>query len=648
MAGAFGQISWRKARLRVDQPMELGRSRPSAQARAPALHSYAVYVMVAVYAVVFAALSILQHQSFQTNAFDLGNMDQAVWNTAHGRPLEFTNWPGGTNRLAAHVEPVLLLVALAYSVYSSPLTLLVLQSAIVALGALPAYWLARDIFGGGKVAAVFALSNLLSPALEIANLADFHPVAFSSSFLLFAFYYLHRRSYLPFALFAVLAMATKEQVPLTVFAMGLYIAFGQKARGAGYMTCAVSAIWAFVAFAIVIPHFNAAAGVSPYVSRYDQLGAGPLQIITAPARLEYLQSLFQPLFFLPLLSPLTLALALPELGINLMSNFEQMYSGGAHYGAVLVPLITVSAILGAGTLHSLVAPLHPRAGRSVRWVLGGSIMVASLTGFTAQVLLPLSDHPPFPNEHDHRAEEVLRLVPATAAVSASSGLNPHLSQRQQLTLFPELGNATYVAIDVTATPYPVDAANQWYRLQQLLDSGGWGVRAVSDGVLLLQQSAVEREPPERFYSFMQGHEGDIAQRLDVPFGEDLVLEGYSLQPGAIVHGPRGYANLDLYWRVLRPPAYDFLVAASVVSDGTSFVDRHQPATLWRPPTEWREGDLVRVHVPYLPVTQQSELRVSLVEREAPYATIENLHPAGNDRVRDGGASFMIAGVGRGL
>src|SRR5207302_827212 len=116
----------------------------------------------------------------------------------------------------------------------------------------------------------------------------------------------------------------------------------QKARGAGYATCAISAIWAFIAFAIVIPHFNA-EHVSPYVSRYDQLGAGPLQTITAPARLEYLQSLFQPLFFLPLLSPLTLALALPELGINLMSNFEQMYSGGAHYGAVLVPLITISA-----------------------------------------------------------------------------------------------------------------------------------------------------------------------------------------------------------------------------------------------------------------------------------------------------------------
>ena len=57
--------------------------------------------------VTFGSLSILKHERFETQAFDLGNMDQAVWNTAQGRPFHFTNWEGGQTRLAAHVAALL-------------------------------------------------------------------------------------------------------------------------------------------------------------------------------------------------------------------------------------------------------------------------------------------------------------------------------------------------------------------------------------------------------------------------------------------------------------------------------------------------------------------------------------------------------------
>ena len=39
----------------------------------------------------FGALSMLRHRSFETGRFDLGNMVQAVWSTAHGHPLRVTN-----------------------------------------------------------------------------------------------------------------------------------------------------------------------------------------------------------------------------------------------------------------------------------------------------------------------------------------------------------------------------------------------------------------------------------------------------------------------------------------------------------------------------------------------------------------------------
>ncbi len=35
--------------------------------------------------------ALVRYQAYHADAFDLGNLDQAVWNTLHGHPLRFTN-----------------------------------------------------------------------------------------------------------------------------------------------------------------------------------------------------------------------------------------------------------------------------------------------------------------------------------------------------------------------------------------------------------------------------------------------------------------------------------------------------------------------------------------------------------------------------
>ena len=35
----------------------------------------------------FSVLSVLRQRAFDTGRFDMGNMVQAVWSTAHGHPL---------------------------------------------------------------------------------------------------------------------------------------------------------------------------------------------------------------------------------------------------------------------------------------------------------------------------------------------------------------------------------------------------------------------------------------------------------------------------------------------------------------------------------------------------------------------------------
>ena len=64
--------------------------RPSMTVRRLTSPAFLVYAAMAAYAAGFAALSILRHRALQTGRFDLGNMVQAVWSTAHGHPLAVT------------------------------------------------------------------------------------------------------------------------------------------------------------------------------------------------------------------------------------------------------------------------------------------------------------------------------------------------------------------------------------------------------------------------------------------------------------------------------------------------------------------------------------------------------------------------------
>ena len=111
---------------------------------------------ISAYAAALAALSVLRHRSFETGRFDLGNMVQAVWSTAHGHLLQVTNLRGEqVSRLAAHVDPILVLFAPLWRIWPSPSLLLVTQAVVVALGALPLFWLARKHTGSERAALGF-------------------------------------------------------------------------------------------------------------------------------------------------------------------------------------------------------------------------------------------------------------------------------------------------------------------------------------------------------------------------------------------------------------------------------------------------------------------------------------------------------------
>src|SRR5713101_2207209 len=158
---------------------------------------------ILVYAVEMSHQALLRYDTFKATAFDLGNMDQVLWNTIHGRWFQFTNqaidWYGTPKRLALHFEPIILPLSLLYAFQADPHILLVFQTLALASGALPVFLLTRKYLPEWPLLAAFmALAYLLSPALLGANIFDFHPLTLAAPLLLYALLALTYKRYVWF------------------------------------------------------------------------------------------------------------------------------------------------------------------------------------------------------------------------------------------------------------------------------------------------------------------------------------------------------------------------------------------------------------------------------------------------------------------
>jgi uncharacterized membrane protein len=468
---------------------------------APTARAVLVAGMTA-YAAGFAALSVLRHSAFVTGRFDLGNMVQAVWSTAHGHPLRMTNLHGDQiSRLAAHVDPILVLFAPLWWIWPSPNMLLVVQATLIGLGAVPFFLLARKHLASARVGVGFALAYLLYPATGWLALNEFHPVALATPLLLFAFWYLDEGRLLAFALFAIAASACKEEISLVIAGFGIWYAFAHKRWLAGTVIAAVGVGWAAVAIGVVMPHYNAGAE-SDFYGRYSEVGGSaggiletafthPLRIVEAAfgsRDLHYLLQLVAPLAGLCLLAPLVLVAAVPELAINLLSATTTQTSIHFHYTAGLIPPLVIAAIFGAKHFP--------------RWALPAAMLVvlAALLGNYRLGPIPGWRHVPGGQQfqataarvtdHDRIAERALDLIPEEAVVSATNTLGAHLSARRRVLSFPFLQDANWIAADETQPGYadryaPLPTAMQLAWLRRNAD---WTLVFEEGGILVFRRA----------------------------------------------------------------------------------------------------------------------------------------------------------------
>ena len=570
-------------------------------------------LFVAIYATGMSIATVLRYEIFQATAFDLGNMDQVLWNTIHGRWFQFTNqaadWYGPPMRLAVHVEPIILPLSLLYAFHADPRIVLVFQTLALTTGALPIFLLTRKhIPEWPLLAPVMVLAYFLFPELLGLNLFDFHPISLATPFLLYAILALDYKHYKWFVVACILAACCKEDVPLYIALLGVLLIWQYKLPRLGIGLIIGGLLWSGIAFGVVIPHFYPGAQHNNFWYRYEALGSSPgeaiINILLHPwllfttfitlDRFYYLASLLRSTGFLALLGPEWLLLALPGLAENLLSTDSLIYSGVFHYNAAIIPFVMVAAIHGTRRFIAIwrfwrgekriedgavsqeeertiplapsrklwAAALFARTGQFIsffsarlltvsrnfvvaawhwlqhrkiynrlftlstslgrrgtqfgkahwqrfsermapiakgaavprlQWVLCSWIFGMTVLNYLvgAPVLNSFwPDH--LPGSHEQHVAQLLARIPSTASVSAGSNINPHVSERQHLAVFPVVRednpNATYTAqyiiVDLNAI-FPEDRVVTDNLINYLIHSGQYRQIANAEGVILL-------------------------------------------------------------------------------------------------------------------------------------------------------------------
>lgn len=444
----------------------------------------------------YSAVSLYRHDRFASNALDLAVQDQTVWGYSRFEFIHNTVL-GIPNLLGDHFHPILMVLAPFYWIWDSAGVLLVAQGVLLAVAGVPIYLWAEQRLGE-LAGLTFQASYLAFWGILAGVVYDFHHVVFAVPAMSAAMYAtLNRHNRLLWSMVAVV-MLTREDLSLTLIALGFYVVVVQRRYILGAALAALNAVWFALLLGVIMP---AIAG-SPYRHwTYDALGNGPLASALYVLRhpLASLELLFSPTHkslvwigsflswgFLPLLSPITLV-ALPTFFERMWSSSPNFWSFQFQYSMVPAPILTFAAIDTCARIRSM-------TGVRFAWLSTKFLPIAALaagTIFTLGPIRPLDELSTYlSSARAAQIQSCLDTIPSTASVSASNTLVPHLSHRAEIYVVTTRSDEDYIAIDPST--YLNFSPGEEDRLRTVVRNAlaaGYGVSCANGLTLVLARGA---------------------------------------------------------------------------------------------------------------------------------------------------------------
>ncbi|MFH8614062.1 DUF2079 domain-containing protein [Streptomyces sp. NPDC017979] len=386
----------------------------------------------------YATVSVRRHLLIRTTGFDLGIFEQAVRAYAQLQPPLVPLRGEDFNLLGDHFHPALAVLAPLYRIWPSPITLLLAQAALLAVAVVPLAGWAQRVLGRRPAHAV-ALAYGLSWGVASAVAFDFHEVALAVPLIAYAVVALGQGRYRAAVAWAAPLVLIKEDLGLTLAALGAYVAW-KGPRRLGLLTALAGLVAFVVEIKLLLPAFNPAGGYAhgenlgegAHASLLATIAFAPLDALRPDVKATTLVLVFAPSALLALRSPLAL-IAVPTLTWRMLSQNAFHWGLSFHYSAVLMPIVAAGLI---DALRRWRTAEHPLAARHVRASLVTALAVTAvlLPSFPLAQLAQRATWRTGP--HVEAARSLLAKIPDGASVAATNRLVPQLTSRCDVVLFP--------------------------------------------------------------------------------------------------------------------------------------------------------------------------------------------------------------------
>ena len=393
---------------------------------------YPLLSITGIATIVLFICSAIRHALFNSNGWDLGIFDQAIYLISIGRSpfstfLDF-------HILGDHAAFIFYPLALLYKIYPDVHWLFGVQSLLLATGTLPTWCLSRQAGLTEKQSLTMAIAYILYPLVFNINLFDFHPDVLVLPGILWAVFAARSNQIWWFCGVIALILSCKGALALTVAGLGFWLLVFEKKKLAGTIALTSGIIWFLVATKGIIPYFGTeAASLDRHLNRYVHLGKDFAEItqnlVTNPglllgsifsiANLGYLILVLAPFAWgisLQYLVPLTAAI--PALAINLLTTYQAQKDLVHQYSLPILPFVILSVISAFAAGKTWI--------KKERWIILWSIVAfAALAkyGYFWSIYLRNLD-----TLQETRA--AIALVAPAGSILTNSEISPHLSHRE--------------------------------------------------------------------------------------------------------------------------------------------------------------------------------------------------------------------------
>ncbi|MBK7965047.1 MAG: DUF2079 domain-containing protein [Bacteroidetes bacterium] len=452
---------------------------------------------------VYALISLVNHYTFKTYAWDLGINNNAIWDYSHFRwnNCMLIDGPQFENVLSDHLT--------LYPIFISPLihffgtyTMLVFQILAILFGGLGVYrctFLKTENFILSNIALIsfFSMWGVFS-ALGF----DYHDNVVSAMFVPWIYYFLLKEKIVPMLLITLVMMIGKENMALwTVFiGAGLFLRYLKdpvKRKMALFVSC-IAIVYFYLAVNVIIPsfsnagrgylHFNYAALGLNFKEAFIRLVTDPIYVMkllwvnhTGEMDAIGIKTELHFVFFLSggillLFRPVWMVMLIPIYAQKLFNDDFTKWGINSHYSIEFAPILALGAFDVIGgfqktdkfkiwlgtlvTILTLLITISKMDTRVSKWYIKENVAFYDKSHYIKEFDIPA-------------VHEALKLIPDTASVAASEVLVPHLAFRETIYLYPLGKEPSYIALLDHDRTFPLNRQRIREEIRKLTADTTW-------------------------------------------------------------------------------------------------------------------------------------------------------------------------------